>query len=132
MAFPYIDILSPIDEFMARLQYGKMHRFHYYTKSAYNGYRVEKLLRRYGIRVWGRRIDGDTQSFVVKRKQAVWAEYLLCRAGVPLACDLLDPRNAEYPEQHPVDSMPVPWTEKGIAAVTLIDHFGEWLAKVVG
>jgi len=87
MALPYFDILSPIDEFMARLQYGKMHRFYYYTTSAYNGYRVEKLLRRYGIRVWGRRIQGDTRSFIVKRKQAVWAEYLLCRAGVPLACD---------------------------------------------
>lgn len=77
-------------------------------------------------------LTATPRPFVVKRKQAVWAEYLLCRAGVPLACDLLDPRNAEYPEQHPVDSMPVPWTEKGIAAVTLIDHFGEWLAKVVG
>jgi hypothetical protein len=108
-----------------------MHRFHYYRTSAYNGYRVEKLLRRYGIRVWGRRIEGDTQSFIVKEKQAVWAEYVLCRAGVPLACELLDPRNAEYPEQHPVDSMPIPWNEKGIPAITFIDHLGEWMAQLI-
>lgn len=131
MSLPYIDILSPIDEFMARLQFGRMHRFYYYRTSAYNGYRVEKLLRRYGIRVWGRRIEGDTQSFIVKAKQAVWAEYVLCRAGVPLACDLLDPRNAEYAEQHPVDSMPIPWTEKGIPAITMIDHLGEWMAGLI-
>lgn len=131
MAMPYIDVLSPIDELMARMKYGKMHRFSYYVTSAYNGYRVEKLLRRYGIRVWGRRVNGETRSFIVRRKQAVWAEYLLCRAGVPLACELLDPRNAEYPEQHPVNSMPIPWTEKGIPAITFIDHLGEWLASLI-
>lgn len=131
MSLPYVDVLSPIDEFFARIKYGKMHRFSYYATSAYNGYRVEKLLRRYGIRVWGRRVDGDTRSFVVRRKQAVWAEYVLCRAGVPLACELLDPRNAQYPEQHPVDSMPIPWSEKGIPAISLIDHLGEWLAAII-
>ncbi len=131
MSLPYIDIISPIEEIFARLQHGRMHRFYYYRTSAYNGYRVEKLLRRYGIRVWGRQINGDRQSFVVKQKQAVWAEYVLCRAGVPLACELLDQRNAEYPDQHPVDSMPIPWTERGIPAISFIDHFGEWLAKVI-
>jgi hypothetical protein len=131
MSLPYIDILSPVDELFARMQYGSMHRFSFYTTAAYNGYRVEKLLRRYGIRVWGRRINGEVRSFVVKRKQAVWAEYILCRAGVPLACPLLDPRNAAYPDEHPVDSMPIPWTEKGIPAVTLIDNLGEWLAGLI-
>jgi hypothetical protein len=132
MGFPYIDILSPLDAAFGRLQYGQMHRFSFYATSTYNGYRVEKLLRRYGIRIWGRSVDGELRSFLVKRRQAVWAEYILCRAGVPLVSELLDPRNGQYPDQHPVDSMPIPWTEKGVPPATFIDHLGEWLAKIVG
>ncbi len=131
MNLPNIDILSPVDALWGRLQFGPMHRFSFYATSAFNGYRVEKLLRQYGIRVWGRRIDGERRSFLVKQRQAVWAEYLLCRAGVPLACDLLDPRNAGYPDQHPVDSMPIPWTERGIGAISFIDQLGEWMANLI-
>jgi hypothetical protein len=132
MKIPYIDVLSPIDTLIGKAQHGRMHRFSYCATPSYNGFRVEKLLRRYGIRVWGRRVDGEKRSFLVKQRQAVWAEYILCRAGVPLVCPLLDPRNAQYVEKHPVNSMPVPWNEKGISAVTLIDHLGEWMAKLIG
>lgn len=132
MNLPYIDILSPIDELLARTQYGRMHRFTFCPTSEFNAYRVEKLLRRYGVRVWGRKIvDGSMRSFVVKERQAVWAEYVMCRAGVPLVDELLDPRNAQYPERHPEASMPTPWTERGIPAISFIDHLGDLLAKFV-
>lgn len=131
MNLPNVDILSPVDAGLARLRHGKMHRFSFFATSGFNGYKVEKLLRQYGIRVWGRQLNGEMRSFLVKRNQAVWAEYILCRAGVPLAGELLDPRNADYPDQHPTSSMPVPWTERGIPAISLIDHLGEWLAQLV-
>ncbi len=106
MNLPYIDILSPIDELLARAQYGRMHRFTFCPTSEFNAFRVEKLLRRYGVRVWGRKIvDGSMRSFVVKERQAVWAEYVMCRAGIPLVDELIDPRNAQYPERHPEASM---------------------------
>jgi hypothetical protein len=109
-----------------------MHRFTFYATSGFNGYKVEKLLRRYGVRVWGRKIvEGSMRSFIVRERQAVWAEYVMCRAGVPLAGELLDPRNGEYPDRHPDSSMPEPWTAKGIPAISLIDHLGEFLAGLV-
>lgn len=132
MDIPNVDILSPIDELVARAKYGRMHRFTFSATSGFNGYKVEKLLRRYGVRIWGRKvIDGSMRSFLVRERQAVWAEYVMCRAGVALAGELLDPRNAEYPDRHPDSSMPEPWTEKGIPAISFIDHLGELLARIV-
>lgn len=126
------DILSPIDTLFGIARYGKMHRFTFDVDSGFTGYKVEKLLRRYGVRVWGRRVAGNRRSFLVKQSQAVWAEYILCRAGVPLFGPLLDPRNALYPGQHPDATMPTPWTEQGVPAISLVDHLGEWLAKLFG
>jgi hypothetical protein len=127
-----LDIISPIDTFFGIARHGKMHRFTFDVNAGFTGYKVEKLLRRYGVRVWGRQVSGSERSFLVKRSQAVWAEYILCRAGVPLLSPLLDPRNALYPDQHPDASMPVPWTEKGVPAISFVDHLGEWLAKLFG
>ncbi|MFO7634329.1 MAG: hypothetical protein R6W76_17400, partial [Caldilinea sp.] len=89
-----LDIISPIDSLFGAARHGKMHRFAFESSSDFTGYKVEKLLRRYGVRVWGRKVSGTQRSFLVKRSQAVWAEYVLCRAGVPLLKPLLDPRNA--------------------------------------
>lgn len=129
----YIDFITPLDTLFGVARHGRMHRFTFMTTSDYPGtYKVEKLLRRYGIRVWGRTMTKGSRSFLVKRSQAVWAEYVLCRAGVPLLSPLLDPRNALYSDQHPDASMPVPWTEKGVPAISFVDHLGEWLAKLFG
>jgi hypothetical protein len=132
MTVPNLDILGPIDELVARARFGRMYRFTFCVTSTFNGYKVQKLLRQYGVRIWGRKIvDGSMRSFVVRERQAVWAEYVMCRAGVPLVGELLDPRNAQYPERHPESTMPVPWTEKGIPAMSFIDHLSEWLASLV-
>ena len=127
-----IDIISPIDTIIGVARHGKMHRFTFDVSSGFTGYKVEKLLRRYGVRVWGRKVSGSERSFLVKNSQAVWAEYVLCRAGIPLLDPLLDPRNAQYAVAHEGEPMPPPWTEKGIGPITFIDHFGEWMAKLFG
>lgn len=132
MNFLNFDIISPIDTMVGMARHGNMHRFVFEASTGFTGYQVEKTLRRYGVRVWGRKSRGTQRSFLVKQDQAVWAEYVLCRAGVPLCGVLLDPRNAQYPGQHPESTMPVPWTEKGIPAISFVDHLGEWLARLVG
>lgn len=91
------------------------------------------LLRQYGIRIWGREIDdSDELAFLVKRSQAVWAEYVLCRAGVPLTSKLLDPRNEQYRQRHAPGSMPTPWSERGIGPHTFVDHVVDWLYRLLG
>jgi hypothetical protein len=91
------------------------------------------LLRQYGVRVWGREvIDDEELALLVKQRQAVWAEYLLCRAGVPLTSPLLDPRNEQYRLRHVPGTMPTPWTEHGISARSFVDHVVDLLNRVVG
>ena len=45
---------------------------------------IRRLLRDYGVRAWGLMVVNRTILLTVRRAQARWAEYLLCRAGVPI------------------------------------------------
>jgi hypothetical protein len=108
-----------------------MHRFTFATGAGVTGHDVEKLLRTYGVRIWGREMSNpEERAFLVKGSQAVWAEYLMCRAGVPLTGALLDPRNATYAVEHIQDDMPEPWDRGGIRPTSLVDKAIDWLARI--
>jgi len=127
------DLLNPLDGLLGRMAHGPMHRFVFSTQSEFTGADVEMLLRQYGIRIWGREAIGEDElGLLVKQRQAVWAEYILCRAGVPLTSPLLDPRNEHYQERHAPNSMPTPWDERGISAHSVIDHVVDWLNRILG
>lgn len=132
MNLPCFNLISLVDAAYGTARYGRMHRIRYFITSAFNGYDVEKILRRYGVRVWGRERDDVTRSLLVKQNQAEWAEYVLCRAGVPLAGELLNPRNADYADMHADSPMPAPWSQNGIGAISAVDHLVDWMAKIVG
>jgi len=128
-----IDIIDPVDGWVGRLIHGPMHRFSFLRHGGFSGIEAEQTLRQYGIRVWGREVtDAEEIAFLVKAKQARWAEYLLCRAGVPLTCQLLDPRNAQYQQRHAPNSMPTPWQTEGIGPHSLVDHLVDWLNRLLG
>jgi len=129
------DLINLFDHLSGRLQYGQLHCFTFVTTTGFTGIEVEKLLRQYGIRVWGRMIASEQEqelAFHVKQRQAVWAEYLLCRAGVPLTSPLLDQRNARYRARHAPGAMPTPWQEKGIGPHSFVDHVVDWLDRLLG
>ncbi len=126
------DLINPLDGVLGRTLHGPMHRFTFRADSEYSGYEVEKMLRRYGIRIWGREMaENEDRAFLVKESQAIWAEYLLCRAGIPLTCKLLDPRNESYRQRHAPRSMPVPWTMRGIGPSGFVDHVVDLLDKIM-
>lgn len=132
MNLGYFDIINPLDGLWGRSTHGPMHRFTFRADGDFSGYEIEKMLRRYGIHIWGRETDGDAErAFLVRRRQAIWAEYLLCRAGVPLTCALLDPRNEHYRRRHIPRSMPVPWTKHGVGPASFVDHVLDLLDKVL-
>lgn len=74
--------------------------------SSWSGIQIERLLYRHGVKLWDRRLSGDELCFAVKRRQAVWAEYLLLRAGVPVTSPLVEPRNRFYTAGYPPGSEP--------------------------
>ena len=127
------DLIDPIDGWYGRLWHGPLHRFSFLRDGGFTGAQVEQLLQQYGIRIWGRELDDATElAFLVKQKQAIWAEYVLCRAGVPLTSKLLDPRNAQYRQRHGAGTMPTPWSPSGIGPHSLVDHVVDWLNRLLG
>jgi len=131
MAFP--DLINWVDGTVGQLAHGPMHRFTYSSATGFRGVDVEMLLRQYGVRVWGREVIGDEElALLVKQRQAIWAEYILCRAGVPLTSSLLDPRNEQYRLRHVPGAMPTPWTERGIGAHSFVDHVVDLLNRIIG
>ncbi len=128
------NIINQLDEWYAQFVYGPLHRFAFAANAGMTGTQVELLLRQYGIRIWGREMHDPTErAFKVRRSQAVWAEYLLCRSGVPLLTPLLDARNAAYQAQHAAaDAMPVPWSKSGIGAHSFVDRAVDLVAWLAG
>ncbi len=133
LLFTIPDLIDPLDGWLGRLWHGPMHRFTMLRDGGFTGTAVEKLLHQYGIRLWGRELDDPKEiAFLVKQRQAVWAEYILCRAGVPLTCKLLDQRNAHYRQRHAPGAMPTPWAAKGIGPHSFVDHVVDWLDRLLG
>lgn len=127
------ELIHPLDGLIGKWLHGPMHRFCFARGAGFTGVEIEMLLRRYGIRIWGREIeDEDEVAFLVKQRQAVWAEYILCRAGVPLTSTLLDPRNEQYRQHHAPGAMPTPWSNDGIGAHSFVDHVVDWLVRLFG
>ena len=81
-------------------------------ESILSGVKIEKLLKRHGVKVWNRGVTGDTLYFRVKLRQVEWAEYLLLRAGVPVTSALVEPRNRDYTQGYPAGSEPPNWNQK--------------------
>jgi hypothetical protein len=73
---------------------------------------VEDVLNRYGVKAYGRTHDSKNMYFIVKRRQARWAEYVLLHAGVELVSPTYDHRNPGYAAGHPPGWMPVPWSQR--------------------
>lgn len=83
-----------LDWSVVRAANGPLHAFTFARGQGFSGRAVERILLDKGIRVFERtRLPGGDLGFSVRGDQAEWAEYLLCRAGVPLTCDLIDPAN---------------------------------------
>jgi hypothetical protein len=88
------DPINMLDGLWAMIRHGGLHEFSFNRKGDYAGPEVEKILRRYHIHAYGRGADDDEIWFSVKQSQAVWAEYILTGASVPLTCELLEPCHA--------------------------------------
>lgn len=116
------DLINPLDGLIGRLLHGRMHKFTF-NNLGYCGMDVEDMLRRYHIRMWGRDMSvKDEIGFLVKDEQAVFAEYIMCRAGVPLTCKLLNSRHQALFEKAQTQggSLPPAWT-KGDGAHSFVD-----------
>lgn len=70
------------------------------------GIDIVTMWRKYHIAAWSYRIDGKHLIYTVKRSQAGWAEYLLCRYGCPPAGRFYHQPNARVQP----GPLPTPWS----------------------
>ena len=114
------DLINPLDGLFARMTKGPMHRIVIAGDTQKNGIDIEMILRRYGVRIWGREPSprGDL-ALLVKSKQAGWAEYLLNRAGVPILSPLSE--DGESLIARHGGTMPAPGSRYGTRKQSLVD-----------
>ena len=62
----------------------------------WSGQQIESMLKKYGVKIWGRGFTHDTLTFRVNVKQANWAEYLLHQHTIPVYSRPLNPKNSDY------------------------------------
>lgn len=67
---------------------------------------IEAMLKKYGIAVYGRTHDANCLHFLVKKRQASWADYLMRNAGVAVVGEPLTPGNGQ-----PKGEMPKAWAD---------------------
>lgn len=84
-----IDPVKWIDDILAIGQNGTGVKLTWLAGTAWRGAEVERILRRYGVRVYARQYTTPDNKrdygVTVRAKQADWADYLLRKAGVPVS-----------------------------------------------
>lgn len=109
-----VNVIDRVDYLIALVRYRDLTqmRVAHSNKRGFCGQAYEDTLKKYGVRMFGRRITGKFVVFYVKTSQARWAEYLLQRQGAPLV-SVFDPRNRTWSSGHPAGSLPDAWADRG-------------------
>lgn len=120
------DIIKWIDDARAIRKYGLGHKIKWIVCSGWNGADVERILLRYGIPAYWRDygIGTDERGLHVPKKQAVWADWLLRRAGCPVVSRQLS--NVSD------GAMPKAWSEENPDAAHPGVGFAGWFLRILG
>ena len=78
------DVISPIATLLRNLISGPTHTFGVPAGCGWSGRDVETLLRDHGVTSWCHMTINHTYLLTVKRRQAVWAQYVMDEAQVPV------------------------------------------------
>lgn len=104
------DPLKWTDDAVAILRNGWGRKIEWYKASGWTGAKVEGILRRYGISVYARDYGHGkmTKGLRVRRQQAAWADYVLRKAGCPLASPpLSNAQPGDLPKEWGVPARPI-------------------------
>lgn len=101
-------ITGVIGEGIASLLGWRSHRLAIQRHAGWSGVDVETILGKYHISLWGRGFTKDSLTFLVKERQARWAEYVLQSAGAPVVSKVIDPKNIQAFDK----GLPRAWDER--------------------
>jgi hypothetical protein len=86
-----LDFISPIRAIIQDLTNGPHHRFYIDRYAGWSVNGIKRLLKDYGVQVWGDMIADDMIIFTVRQAQARWTQYLLQREGISILGGLIGP-----------------------------------------
>jgi len=103
-----LDLIDKVDAIVGDIaNRGAVKVFHVDRAGGWTGWQIEQMLKRHGVRIWGRGFTAKTLCFHVKTKQASWAEYLMHRAGIAVVSEPVDERNVTWAEKWPTGEVPM-------------------------
>lgn len=105
------NLIDRIHGLLLTAKHGGSHAFRI-DRSKWTGAEVERLLKRYKIPVFGRRVTTNHAIFLVSHKQAAWAEYVMLRAGIVPDGPLVNPKNAGWAARHAPGQPPPAWADR--------------------
>lgn len=65
-------------------------------RGSHSGIEIERLLEKFGVRLWDRGATSHELYFCVKRRQVKWAEYVLLSHHIPITSVLRESRNTGW------------------------------------
>ena len=101
-ALARLDWFERVDELAREIGGQRSWRFAVSRHCGWSGHQMEKMLKRYGVEIWGRNFDRSQLFFRVRLEQANWAEYLLWRHGIPVLGEPFNPQNRAARELGPL------------------------------
>ncbi len=108
--------------------------FYVSLDSGWSGREIERLLARYGIKLWGKGFAHGELFFRVRKDKAAWAQYLMLQAGIPLQHRLLgtprgrQPRRFASSRKQPIGS----YQDYGEALEQHLDGLVNRIASILG
>jgi len=106
-------VVGVLREFWACVTRRNTWQFAFRRDGDWRGIDVERLLvKGYHVTIFDRWFTKAELLFRVMLRQADWAEYLMCRAGVPLVGEVVNPGNLGAWERYG-GRMPPRWDERG-------------------
>ena len=91
-----LDWFEALDALVRSLSGAKSWTFSVSRNCGWSGQQIESMLRKYGVKLWGRGFTRDTLTFRINVKQANWAEYLLHQHAIPVHSRPLNVKNRDY------------------------------------
>ena len=120
--------ISPLSGIIQDFTNGPYNRFYIDRYAGWSANGIKRLLRKFGINVWGTMIADDMIIFTVRQAQASWTQYILQREGIPILGVSGQPiKNVRVKSPQ---SKPSKKTAKN-GLESFLDQLDDWLADLI-
>lgn len=123
------DWVTPLVDLYKDLNNGPHHDFYIDRYAGWSAGKIRRLLKNYGVRLWGLSYTDDLIIFRVREPQAQWTQYLLLREDIPIVGGLIETPGSRQPLSKPQRRSAKIKAHKNIDPMDIIDNWLDGLGK---